>query len=87
LLQLRLRLCIVAHQGAAGHRGVDTTFGWLVTYFIWENMRRSVETFVRCCLHCVRVRGGGRVPRPYAHTFQPTHPNHIVPLTRVSVSC
>ena len=75
---LRLRLCVVAHQGPGGHRGTDTTLTWIKDRFTWPNMDRDVAMFCRSCLHCVRVRGGKVVPRPWLDTPRATERNQIL---------
>ena len=77
---LRLRLCIVAHQGAACHRGVQTTLHWLREYFYWPSMAADVALFVSHCLHCVRIRTGKIVPRPLLSTAFATGPNQAIAL-------
>jgi transposase InsO family protein len=72
---LRLRLCIVAHQGPAGHRGIDVTTRWLTERFWWPSILRDISVFCRTCLQCQYTRGGKTVPRPHLNTFFPTRPN------------
>jgi transposase InsO family protein len=72
---LRLRLCIVAHQGAAGHRGIETTTHWLTERFWWPTINRDIAIFCRTCLQCQYTRGGKTVPRPFLNTFHATKPN------------
>jgi hypothetical protein len=72
---LRLRLCIVAHQGPAGHRGIDITTRWVSERFWWPTMSRDISVFCRTCLQCQYTRGGKTVPRPHLNTFFPTRPN------------
>ncbi|GLE11378.1 hypothetical protein PINS_up023758 [Pythium insidiosum] len=55
---LQLRLCIVAHFGPAGHRGVKTTLDTLRDKFVWRDMHQDVEDFVKRCLHCASTTGG-----------------------------
>ncbi|MDR3425806.1 DDE-type integrase/transposase/recombinase, partial [Silvimonas sp.] len=66
---LRQRLCVVAHQGEAGHRGIDNTLRLLNERFVWPNIENDVRTYVRQCLHCLRARGGRKVPRPWGDTL------------------
>ena len=75
---LRLRLCIVAHQGAACHRGVQTTLFCLRHYFWWPSMADDVALFVSNCLHCIRIRTGKLVPRPLLSTAHATGPNQML---------
>jgi transposase InsO family protein len=77
-LSLRQRLCVLAHQGAAGHRGVDPTLRSLRERFTWPNMESDVRAFVRQCLHCLRVRGGRTIPRPWGDTLHANGPNQVL---------
>ena len=73
--QLRQRLCIIAHQGLAGHRGSAVTSQWIRERFHWPNLDQEVTAFCRDCLVCAKTRGGATVPRPFALTPAPTAPN------------
>lgn len=75
---LRLRLCIVAHQGSACHRGALTTLYCLRHYFWWPSMVDDVALFVSNCLHCIRIRTGKVVPRPLLSTAHATGPNQML---------
>ena len=75
---LRVRLCIVAHQGTAGHRAVDTTTKWLLEHFTWRNIDIDIRTIVHSCLHCLRTKGGQVIPRFWLQTAQATEINQIL---------
>jgi hypothetical protein len=75
---LRLRLCIIAHQGRAGHRGYDVTYAWLSQQFTWPNMADDVKGFLAVCLSCVKTKGGRSVPRVLLHTTRATAPNTAI---------
>lgn len=75
---LRLRICIVAHQGPAGHRGMTTTKREIMRRFVWNRVTRDVEEFIRQCLHCRVNAGGARVPRPWAEAVHATRPNQVL---------
>jgi hypothetical protein len=72
---LRLRICIVAHQGMAGHRGINTTTTWIAERFWWPTIERDITVFCRTCLQCQYARGGKTVPRPFLNTFFATKCN------------
>ena len=55
---LRIRLMLVGHAGAAGHRGIRATQEAVTTRFWWPGARGEVDQFVRQCLLCVKSRGG-----------------------------
>ncbi|KAJ8558819.1 hypothetical protein ON010_g8630 [Phytophthora cinnamomi] len=74
---LQTRLCVVAHAGAAGHRGVAATLKHLNDVFIWDGMDESVRNFVDGCLHCMRV-DGTKVPRPFGEAVHATKPNEVI---------
>jgi transposase InsO family protein len=75
---LRLRLCIVAHQGLGGHRGSDTTTHWLTQRFTWPDIASDIRTFCHACLHCLRTKGGKMVPRPWLHIPAASGPNEVL---------
>ena len=51
--QLRSRLCIVAHAGAAGHRSIEMTRKILGERFCWKGMADFVTDF---CHHCLQYK-------------------------------
>ena len=75
---LRLRLCIVAHQGLGGHRGSATTIHWLTTKFTWPGIERDIRTVCFACLHCLRTKGGKTTPRPWLNIPAATGPNEVI---------
>lgn len=74
---LQARLCVVAHAGSAGHRGIDTTFNILSKYVIWRTIGADVKSFVNKCLHCL-VANEQKCPRPYGETLHATKPNEVL---------
>jgi hypothetical protein len=76
-MELRIRLCVIAHAGLAGHRGINTTVQALKEVFIWKGMQQEVATFVNGCLHCLVV-DGKRVPRPFGASMTATKPNECI---------
>ena len=60
---LRVRLCVIAHSGLAGHRGVDQTYRTLKRYY-WPKMLPDVKKFCRQCLHCAVADPRKVIPRP-----------------------
>jgi transposase InsO family protein len=77
-LSLRQRLCVLAHQGLSGHRGIEITLRSLRERFTWPDIESDVRTFVRQCLHCLRVRGGRTIPRPWGDTLHANGPNQVL---------
>ena len=75
---LKMRLCIVAHTGSSGHRGVEATYLALKEVFFWPKMKADVTKFVDGCLHCVAALTGERIPRPLASTLHADAPNQIL---------
>jgi transposase InsO family protein len=75
--ELKQRLCVIAHAGLAGHRGINTTVKALQEVFTWKGMQHEVATFINGCLHCLVV-DGKRVPRPYGGTLTATKPNESI---------
>jgi hypothetical protein len=54
---LKMRLCVVAHYGLGGHRGVQATLASLKRFFEWKGMQADVDKFVSNCLHCNGAAG------------------------------
>lgn len=76
--QLQLRIMIVAHFGLSGHRGTKTTTEKIENYCTWTNLVNDVTVFCRRCLHCLHVKGGRVIPRPYGRTLQATKRREII---------
>jgi Integrase zinc binding domain len=77
-VELQLRLCILAHTGSGGHRGVASTFTALSEYFFLTTMRSDILDFVKRCIHCLTTTGGSRVPRPLGEALNADKPNVIL---------
>jgi hypothetical protein len=75
---LRLRILVVAHAGAAGPRGIDVTLTQLRPRFWWPDWQDTVRSFIRECLLCVKTRGGGMIPRPMGAQIQATRPREVL---------
>jgi transposase InsO family protein len=82
---LKMRLCVVAHAGRAGHRGINTTIKSLQELYFWVNMAEDVKAFIKDCLHCIVV-GGNRVPRPLGSTVVATKPNEVLHMDFLKLS-
>ncbi|KAH9105630.1 hypothetical protein AeMF1_018616 [Aphanomyces euteiches] len=76
-VDLQQRLCVIAHQGAAGHRRVAATVKSVSDKFRWATLAQDVETFVKACLHCMQV-DGDVVPRPLGSTLHAEKPNELI---------
>jgi RNase H-like domain found in reverse transcriptase/Reverse transcriptase (RNA-dependent DNA polymerase)/Integrase core domain/Integrase zinc binding domain len=76
--ELQLRLCIVAHTGPGGHRGVDSTTASIQNLFHWPTLREDVLTFCNTCLHCRSTIGGHRTPRPLGQALHASSPNEVI---------
>ena len=63
---LQQRICIIGHQGAAGHRRIDATTKAVRDIFTWPTLDTDVKSFVQACIHCLSV-DGAVVPRPLGH--------------------
>ncbi|CAM9877797.1 unnamed protein product, partial [Chrysoparadoxa australica] len=62
--ELQMRLMVVAHSGAGGHRAHAATLAKLGDYK-WTTMEADVRKFVKDCLNCKDMGKGMKVPRPY----------------------
>lgn len=76
--ELQLRLCIIAHNGAAGHRGVEFTKNTLSHEFHWRTLDDDVQLFVFACIHCLLTTGGGKIPGPFCPSVHGTCPNELL---------
>lgn len=63
---LQLRLCVIAHTGAAGHRGPQATKDTLSSNFSWSTVESDIDAFVSDCIHCLSTTGGGKYHGPSA---------------------
>lgn len=55
--QLRPKVLIESRAPPyAGHRGIDATVKAVETYFYWPTLRPNVDTYVRSCLVCQKVK-------------------------------
>lgn len=75
---LQLRLAVIAHTGAAGHRGRQATEKALAARFSWTTLSTDIRLFVRSCIHCLSTTGGETVPRPYGPAVHGTTPNALL---------
>ena len=71
-----MRLCVVAHYGLGGHRGVQATLASLKRFFEWKGMQADVDKFVSNCLHCNGA--AGCVKRPYGEAPHATKPSELI---------
>ncbi|KAH7462147.1 Gag-Pol polyprotein [Phytophthora ramorum] len=75
---LQMRLCIVSHFGAAGHRGLLTILTALKQRFVWSGIDEDVKYVVHKCLHCASTRGGLPVPRLLGEALRAEKPNELL---------
>lgn len=75
---LQLRLIVIAHSGASGHRGRSTTYQALSSEFFWSTLNDDVALFVKTCIHCISTTGGETVPRPFGPARHGTTPNALL---------
>ena len=83
--ELRLRICVVAHAGAAGHRGLDATLLAIESQFTWENVKDDVYLFLSGCLHCVKLRDRHVIPRPLGNQIQAEKRNEVIHFDFISL--
>ncbi|OWY99499.1 hypothetical protein PHMEG_00029487 [Phytophthora megakarya] len=74
---LQQRLCIIAHAGASGHRGVAASLKRLSSSFVWDTMSTDMAVFVARCLNCLSTQGS-KVRRPFGETVRATKPNELL---------
>ena len=77
-INLQLRLCVIAHSGAAGHRGYEATLKVLKEVVFWPSMEKTLKRFLSECLHCLAVGGPFKIPRPFGEQIHSDTPNEIL---------
>lgn len=77
---LQLRLLVVAHCHASGHRGMESTDSILREQFTWRwsTLADDTREFVADCIHCMMSKTGKKIPRPVSETLHATKPNEVV---------
>jgi hypothetical protein len=60
---LRERICVIAHSGPAGHRGILTTQRAIASQFFWPSMSDAVPNSSKACLHRIGSKDL-KVPKP-----------------------
>ncbi|KAF0712314.1 hypothetical protein As57867_004858, partial [Aphanomyces stellatus] len=73
---LQMRLCVVAHFGVGGHRGIGATKQVLSERFWWSGLAADVAYFIGRCLHCAST--GPHVLRPFGMAPHATSANEIL---------
>ena len=74
---LRVRLCVIAHCGSAGHRGIQQTFK-ILKKFYWPKMLPDVKNFCRQCIHCSVADPRKVIPRPLGMQMHAQTRNQIL---------
>lgn len=85
-IDMQLRLCIIAHTGPSGHRGVQPTESILRKSFFWDTISSDVRTFVHSCIHCLSTTGGGKIPRPFGPALHGTKPNDLLQFDYIEIA-
>jgi hypothetical protein len=71
-------VCVVAHNGIAGHQGLENTMATLAAHYWWPTLKEDAKKFARECLHCLSTRGGIVKPRPWGEQVHATKPNEVL---------
>ena len=72
--KLRTRIMMIAHCGAAGQRGQDTTLRLLAKSFFWPTMAADIKAFLHRCILCVKLRSGEVAPVPWGRVLRGRRP-------------
>ena len=73
-----MRLMVIAHAGAAGHRGGQVTADALTERYWWDTVVDDVKTFQHTCLQCMKIAGGASIARPQGEQLVATRPGQIL---------
>ena len=83
--QLRINMIAAAHQGKHGHCKHKQTVKLINEVFTWHGMNDEVQQWVARCLQCIKLAGGGRIPRPMGHQLLAQKPMEVVALDFMSI--
>ena len=83
---LRLRVMVVAHCGAAGHHGQHATLQLLRLAFCWPEMEEEALAFIRSCILCVKTRSGVVKPLPWGTQLRGRVPGESVHMDFLTLS-
>ena len=75
---LQLRLCVIAHTSAAGHRGIYATEAALRNFCFWTTLSEDIRAFVKNCIHCLSTLKGTKEPRPFGPAVHGTAPHDLL---------
>lgn len=75
---LQLRLCIIGHCAASGHRGMKVTEVRVLSQLYWATLSDDVRFFVQACLHFPLKMGGEKVPQPIGYFLHVTKANNLL---------
>ena len=79
-MELISRVCIVAHAGSAGHRGITPTLRAIKRRFTFTDMPKIVKRFVQRCLQCLKSTSGKKIPLMFGHQILPKVPGDVIHL-------
>lgn len=74
---IRLKLMIMAHCGASGHRGRDATANQLKAFVFWPGLDKDVADFVGNCAYC-KAHYSDNVKRPYGRALTAHARNQVL---------
>jgi Integrase zinc binding domain len=77
-ISLQLRILVVAHCGASGHRSQAAMLSAIQKHFSWNGLKSDVQAFYSTCLNCVSTTGGSRIPRPFGEALHASKPNMVL---------
>lgn len=65
-------MLIIAHSGNAGHRGAEATAAELREEVPWASLSQDAHSFTSNCIHCLMLKSGHKIPRPFSLTLHAT---------------
>ena len=77
-IQLINKICIIAHAGSSGHRGIHATTKIIDDVFSIKHLPSIVKRFMDMCLNCKHIKGGKIIPRPWSCTLTAKYPNEVL---------
>lgn len=82
---IQLRLAIILHTGAAGHRGRLAPEHEIPPHFFCSTLPADIRLFVSSCIHYLSTTGGESIPSPFGPTIHVSKPNPLVQLDYIYI--
>ena len=83
---MQLRICVISHTSAGGHRGYKATETAIRREFVWSTIKGDIKTFLESCLHRKATTGSSIVPRPFGPAVHGNRPHELLQFDYLSMA-